>query len=72
MFPTKFEDDKVLGPQIMKVAREETPAHLAAHVVWAPDFDAFRLAYEAWLTALREYWVTDPARLGSDILRSSG
>jgi hypothetical protein len=55
-----------LAPLIETVAREETPAHLVAYIVWLdPDpFAAFARAYGAWLATLRSYWLAD--RFGLD------
>lgn len=63
VFPVALQH---LAPLVKTIAREETPAHLVAYIVWLdPEpFAAFAKAYRTWLTALRRYWLAD--RLGLD------
>jgi hypothetical protein len=63
VFPTAL---KPLATLIERVAREETPAHIAAYVLWLNDapFAAFAAAYDDWLGALRRHRLAD--RLNAD------
>ena len=63
IFPTAL---KPLATLIERVAREETPAHIAAYVLWLNDepFAAFAAAYDDWLSALRRHRLAD--RLNAD------
>jgi hypothetical protein len=63
VFPTAW---KPLATLIERVAREETPAHIAAYVLWLNDepFAAFAAAYDDCLTALRRHRLAD--RLNAD------
>ena len=53
-----------LEERLTRVMREETPAHIVAHLVWLkePTFRILVEAHDDWLGALRRYWHVD--RLG--------
>lgn len=55
-----------LASVIERVTREETPAHLAAYLIWLDEgpFAALAAAHDDWLAALRRHRLAD--RLGAD------
>ena len=58
-WPARYKGD--FRQFVEQTVREETPAHLAVHILWKskPAMDAFAGAYAGWLRELRSYRLSE-------------